>query len=251
VAGRTELSGAGGWTLYGRVAPFADCTKLPSLPAKERPLCPDPAHRLSRNAYVWGLYSPIHGLPVRADARIKDFSERVIKAQPLDYAKVVAGSFVHYFEPGHHTERNDYSETAWQFPADPHVYTYPGFRGPIRPGSANRRVRTNPNQFIGAFASDPHVNTTASAILHDYQIVAYSSGQVLAPCLLLVLAALGLRRGSRRLRLDAALLAATVLTALLVASALSLFDYRYGLGATILLPAAAGLAVTALLRAEA
>ena len=41
----------------------------------------------------------------------------------------------------------------------------------------------------------------------------------------------------------------TALTALLVASALSLFDYRYSLSAVILLPAAAALAVSALLRA--
>ena len=65
-----------------------------------------------------------------------------------------------------------------------------------------------------------------------------SSGQVLSLCLLVVLVAL-IRR---RLRPEAALLAACALALLLVASALSLFDYRYELGAVILLPAAAALA---------
>ena len=67
-------------------------------------------------------------------------------------------------------------------------------------------------------------------------------------CLFIVLAALGLRRGSLRLRLDAALLAGLALSALLFASVFSLFDYRYGLGATLLLPAAAALAGTTLRR---
>jgi hypothetical protein len=96
--------------------------------------------------------------------------------------------------------------------------------------------------------SRPRTNVTASRILHAYQRFAYSSGQVLTPCLLVVIVALALRQGARRLRLDAALLAAAALTALLIASALSIFDYRYGFGAAILLPAAAALAGTSLLR---
>jgi hypothetical protein len=93
--------------------------------------------------------------------------------------------------------------------------------------------------------SRPRTNRGASALLHGYQIVFYSSGQVLTPCLLIVLAALLLRRRSSRLRADAALLAALAVTSLLVASALSLFDYRYELAAVILLPPAAALAVVA------
>jgi hypothetical protein len=64
---------------------------------------------------------------------------------------------------------------------------------------------------------------------------------------LVVLAALVLRRGALRLRLDAALLAFSVLAMLLVATSVSVFSYRYGLVAAILLPAAAALAGTALL----
>jgi hypothetical protein len=75
----------------------------------------------------------------------------------------------------------------------------------------------------------------------------YTSGAVLSACLLLVLVALVVRRGALRLCLDAALLALCTRTTLLVASALSIFDYRYGLLAIILLPAAGALAVTALL----
>jgi uncharacterized membrane-anchored protein len=70
---------------------------------------------------------------------------------------------------------------------------------------------------------------------------------VLLLCLVVVLVALLSRRGAWRLRLDAALLALSTLVALTVASALSTFSYRYGLIAVVLLPAAAGLAATALL----
>jgi hypothetical protein len=74
---------------------------------------------------------------------------------------------------------------------------------------------------------------------------------VLALCLLVVLAGLLRRRGAWRLRLDATLLAAATLTALIVAGALSLFSYRYGLTAVILLPVAGALAGASLLTARA
>jgi hypothetical protein len=83
--------------------------------------------------------------------------------------------------------------------------------------------------------------------MHDYQRVGYTDGLVLAACLLIVLAALIARRGEWRLRLDAALLAALVLVALTVAQALSVFSYRYGFIAAVLLAPAAALALTALL----
>jgi hypothetical protein len=63
---------------------------------------------------------------------------------------------------------------------------------------------------------------------------------------LIVLVALVLRRGALRLRLDSALLVFAVLGMLLVAVSLSVFSYRYGLIAAVLLPAAAAMAATAL-----
>ena len=233
--GHLGFSDYDGRFLYGQVAPFADCSRLPGLPVAERPLCPDPRHRLSRNSYVWSPHSPVRRLPVSADGRVRDFAVRAIRAQPLAYAGVVAGSFVHYLEPGHHTGRDDYSETAWQFPRDPNHWAYPRYRGPIRPGRAHRLRANDPNGYVSAMVSRPRTSPGASAVLHAYQTVFYSSGQVLTPCLLIVLAALILRRGSSRLRADAALLAALAVTSLLVASALSLFDYRYELAAVILL----------------
>jgi hypothetical protein len=234
--GQLGFTRYGGRFLYAQVAPFADCALI-TVPANERRLCPDPAHRLPRNSYMWGPRAPVHGMPVSADGRIRDFALRVIRRQPLDYARLVGSSLIHYLEPGHHTGRDDYDPAAWQFPRDPARWAYPGYRGPIRPAPPHR-TSIEPGRYTGAFAGTPRTNATASRWLHDYQSVVSSSGQVLSLCLLVVLVAL-IRR---RLRLDAALLAASALALLLIASALSLFDYRYELGAVILLPAAAALA---------
>jgi hypothetical protein len=243
--GHLGFTGYGGHFLYAQVAPFADCAQLGRVPAAERRLCPDPRHRLTRNGYLWGPRTPIHGLGAGADGRIRDFAMRVIRRDPFAYGRLVAGSLAHYFEPGHHVGRNDYPYAVWRFPTEPASAAYPGYRGPIRPAATGRRS-IDPGRYIGAFAGPPRTDATASRLLHAYQRVAYSSGQVLTPCLLLVLVALAAGRGRRRLRCDAALLAAAALTLLIVASALSLFDYRYALGATILLPAAAAFAATAL-----
>jgi hypothetical protein len=237
--------------LYARVAPFADCAQLGALPAGERALCPDPRHRLTTNAYLWSPSSPIAGLPPDADARIGDFARRVIRAQPGAYARVVVGGVLHYFEPGHRIGANDYPVTPWQFPADPRSWGYPGYRGPIRRGDPARHRRhplREPGPRVARLVDRPRVDPGVSRALHGYQRVAYTWGPLLAVCLLCVVAGVLLRRGAWRGRLDAALLATLTLVALAVAQALSVFSYRYGLIAAVLLPPAAALSWTAIRR---
>jgi hypothetical protein len=234
--------------LYAKVAPFAKCEELGALPSDERAFCPDPNRKYSSNGYLWGKGSPIHGVPLSEDARIRDFAMRVIRHEPLTYVKVVTRDTLHYFEPAHRTGKNDYGDSAWQFPSDPRYWKYPGYRGPIREGTANRLHTIDPSQYVNGMVDQPHTNVPASRFLHHYQRFFYTSGQLLAACLVLVLLALFRRApGSFRLRLDATLLPASALTALIVASALSIFDFRYGLVAVILLPVAGALAGAALL----
>jgi hypothetical protein len=248
--GRFALTTYSGRFLYARTAQFANCSELGTIPADERKFCPDPRRPRTLNAYLWGQTSPIHGLPPSADPRVRDFAMRVIRHRPLAYARSVASNVVHYFEPGHRIGRNDYAPVVWEFPTDPSDYGYPGFRGPIRPGSKDRRLSVDPNEYISRMTGRPHTNGAASRVLRFYQLrLAYTSGQVLALCLAVVLAALLLRRRiGWRYRIDAALLAAAVLVALTLASALSVFSYRYGLTAVVLLPPAAALAATGMLR---
>jgi hypothetical protein len=245
--GQFGFTSYGGRFLYSKVAPFADCSRLHGLPVDERRYCPDPRHRFTQNVYLWGPKSPIHHEPLGADARIRDFAKRVIKAQPRTYAHVVISGFLHYFEPGHRIGPGDYSDAPWHFPSDPRKpERYPGYRGPIRPGSANRTVSILPDQYVSRMVDRPHTNVTASRALHVYQRFFFTSGDLLAICLIIVLASLVARRGEFRLRLDAALLAVSALTALAVSTAVSVFSYRYALTAVVLLPPAAALAGAAL-----
>jgi hypothetical protein len=246
--GKFGLTQSNGRFLYGKVAPFANCSKLDGVPANERYLCPDPRHPFTTNSAMWGPRSPIRGKPPKADKQIRDFATRVVKQHPLTYAKVVTLDFLHYFEPGHRIGPNDPKIGQWEFPADPNHWAVPpnGYRGPIRRGVNGRSFWPNAdvNQMVGR---RPHTNVTASKTLHVYQRFAYTSGQILALCVLVVVIALALRRGAWRLRLDAALLAGCVLALLLFAVALSVFSSRYGLVAPILLPAAAAFGGAALL----
>jgi hypothetical protein len=238
--------------LYAKVAPFGDCSELGEVPADERRFCPENALRnYGPNGFLWGKGSPIHNVPPSDDDRIQDFALRVIRHEPVHYGKVVVRDTLHYFEPAHRIGPHDYSDTAWQFPSDPRHWKYPGYRGPIRDGTANRLHDIDPSQYVNGMVGEPHLNAGASRFLHDYQRFVYTSGLVLAVCLLLVLVTL-LRRspGSFRLRLDATLLAAAGITTLVVASALSIFDYRYGLLAVLLLPIAGALAASSLLGAK-
>ena len=229
--------------LYAKTAPFANCDKLGDIPADERAFCPPSTPHYTSNGFLWGKGSPIHRAPLSADGRIRDFALRVIRHEPLTYIKVVARDTLHYFEPAHRTGWNDYSDAAWQFPADPRHWEYPGYRGPIRAGQEHRVHGIDPSQYVNPMVGQPRLNVRASKFLHYYQRLFYTSGQVLAACLLVVLAALVRRRPRTfRLRLDASLLAACVVTALVVSSALSIFDFRYGLAAVIFLPVAAALA---------
>jgi hypothetical protein len=240
--------------LYARVEPLADCSAM-SVPLDERFLCP--RHRLTTQSALWGRTSPIHAVPHADDAKIRAFATRVIEHRPVAYFRLVAGDFTHYFEPGHRLGPNDYKPAPWEFPSDPGRATFPGYRGPIRPAGSTQfgpivpyLASIYPIESVSRMASHPKVNANASRVLRRYQRYFYTSGQILAACLLVVIVALLARRGDPRLRLDAALLAAATLVALLTAAALSVFSYRYGLTAVVLLPPAAALAGASLVRSR-
>lgn len=247
--GDFAVSSSSGRFLYGKVAPFADCAKLDGLPAGERRYCPDTSDRLTPNGYTWSRRSPIYGNGPEDQAAIRGFALRVVRADPGRYASIVFGGVLHYFEAGHRIGPDDYSVEPWRFPADPRVIVYPGFRGPIRDGTSERRRKDpiiEPNRYVGEMVGTSRVVPGVSSFLRDLQLRVFTPGPLLAVCLLLVLAALLLRRGTLRLRADAALLAATALGAVLLSQALSVFSYRYGMTLIVLLPPAAALAVTAL-----
>jgi len=106
--GRTGLSPSGVWNIYGRVAPFADCSKFTPPPGTE-PLCERTprSQRPFTNEYTFNwYYSPgvrAFGNPHTASAEQTDqvaaFSWAVIVGQPRDYAEEVGAGLLRYVAP--------------------------------------------------------------------------------------------------------------------------------------------------------
>jgi hypothetical protein len=106
--GTTGLSRAGAWHLYGRVAPFADCSRFTPPPGTQV-LCETTSR--SRRPFVddyifnW-WYSPAirnFGGPYRASpaatAAIQAFAVEVIRHQTFDYLSEVGAGVLRYIAP--------------------------------------------------------------------------------------------------------------------------------------------------------
>jgi Dolichyl-phosphate-mannose-protein mannosyltransferase len=106
------LTATPGWTLYGRVAGFADCTGV-KLEPSARPLCETAAQRKSHPTapdwYIWGP-SPAQRIFHPATQGVADvsptnkvlesFSRTMIRHHPLDFVGATLGDFFRYFTPG-------------------------------------------------------------------------------------------------------------------------------------------------------
>jgi len=106
--GHTGLSRNGIWNLYGRVAPFADCSQF-TPPRGTEVLCeqtPRSARPLtSQYTFNW-FYSPAiraYGNPHTASpqrtAAVASFAYAVVLHQPLDYAEEVGAGLLRYVAP--------------------------------------------------------------------------------------------------------------------------------------------------------
>ncbi|MDQ3609851.1 MAG: hypothetical protein M3459_13290 [Actinomycetota bacterium] len=106
--GETGLSRHGVWHLYGRVAPFADCSRF-DPPQGTEVLCETTsrAQRPITDAYIFNWwYSPAvrsYDYPFASTpevtAAIGAFSWAVVVGQPLDYLGEVSGDMLRYVAP--------------------------------------------------------------------------------------------------------------------------------------------------------
>ena len=106
--GHTGLSPNGIWNVYGRVAPFADCSKF-TPPAGTEQLCEMTPRSQRPFTYQYTFnwyYSPgvrIFGNPHTASAEETDqvaaFTWAVIVGQPVDYAEEVGAGMLRYVAP--------------------------------------------------------------------------------------------------------------------------------------------------------
>jgi hypothetical protein len=105
----TGIDEMGGWDLYSRVAPFANCEKF-TPPPGTRMLCEStpPATRYGPFYYSWVTTSPgRRAFPLSPSGGKKpgEFARAAIEGQPFAYLKAVVKDMVRYVDPSVGTER--------------------------------------------------------------------------------------------------------------------------------------------------
>jgi 4-amino-4-deoxy-L-arabinose transferase-like glycosyltransferase len=238
--GRYALSRFPAHQLYGRVAPFVDCAHL-SIPSYERSLCPTqpPGKRPGSQFYTWSHASPrFHVVPPPGKTQwdvVTDFDLRVLKQQTFTYARLVTEDVVRGFAPTRSRTEPGTDPTRWTF-------------GTQIPELALPTVIES----LKRYDVYPKVNHSAAVILRDYREHFYVPGPLFAACLLCgLLATAGVGRARRSgLRSATALFTFSTLAVLIVASAVSIFSWRYQIPQFVLLPPAGALGLTAMLRRD-
>ena len=230
------ISSYGKRFLYARVAPFVDCSKF-KVPRAERALCPEaPVGRRPTIAgsvvefYMWHPVSPVWRVHVR---QAGSFARRAILAQPGDYLRTVTHDFLRGFAPIRTAQPGELPISRWQFPSSYPVYL------------------PNTAELVRAHGGGgPQVNPGLARFLRGYQRFGFTPGPVLAVGLLAgLLAAIGLGRARRSgLRTASFLFAASGAGVFASTVLTSQFSWRYVLPMIVLLPPAAALGVTAMLR---
>jgi hypothetical protein len=266
-----SLAPAAGSTIYGRLAESADCATL-TMPRYERAVCPPRALaiQLGPDGLVHSSTSPAHTYvapPGRTHGQvIGDFEHRVITQQPLRVVAGVLSDAGKLFELHRVTSTGDTPISRWQFQTSyptygssiylSHDHTimlglhFASSGGPVQ-------VRALPASMGGRAT----VNRPVASFLRGYQLHGgYTPGPLLAFATLAGLAgvlialagslAAALGRGflsarQRQLAL-ACLLVFGSAAALLLASDLFEFSWRYQLPALVTLPPAGALGLALL-----
>jgi hypothetical protein len=252
VNGSFQLTGNTWITLYGRVAPFADCSDL-ALPADERVLCdPRPVdERPGPNWYLFDSNSPLRKLPPsRVNELMRDFSKRVVLGQPSTYSRVVGREFLHYFGYVRKADRWEDPEAVFRFREPGEPLPGPPWVMVMANESVEQLYRKALLVLHRAPFPNPEPSPALNGIVRGYQKAAVTPGPLLALAALLgLLAAFGRgSSGGRSLRAEGVVLATSGLALLLLPVATNVFDYRYLLPALPLLPAAGVVGATSLSR---
>jgi hypothetical protein len=233
-SGRSGLTTNSSWSLYGRVAPWADCTKF-TPPRGTARLCESqrPAERVIRGVghptdqtYIYGLKSPARvllGPPFfvstypHAMTLLKKWSVAAIEGQPLNYLHAVWLDLVRLID----TNRSSYGALS----ADQMIAFLlhgPGF-GPDSHGGVNSFVQFWQH---GLYPGDPREHRGEVAALTKWERITRLVGVPMAILLVLCLAGPWLALG-RRARAGTALFTLTTLVLLLWPILTAGYDYRY------------------------
>jgi hypothetical protein len=236
------LSHTGVTSYYGRMAAAADCATI-RLPSAERAMCPDQAQQARGPDWLeYGQDSPIRpyysGLQ-RDDVNrlVSDFNRRVLTQQPQRVLGAYEHDVLKLFALTRDTSPGDTPISRWQFQA-----TFPYYAS----HATMPFVKAAVDRFGGG---TPAVWRPVAAFLRSYQLDGgYTPGPLLA---VFGLAGLAGSAALLRRRLDprtrqlalACLLFFTSAAALLLASDLSEFSWRYQLPALVTLAPAGALGI--------
>jgi hypothetical protein len=211
--GTFGFSRVGGWGLYARTAPFADCTEF-EPPSGTRALCETTPINQRPGPDFYGQLpeSParrLFGGPPNGNDKLQEFAVRAIIAQPIEYAKDVGRDFIRYFDPGF--KPKDYSGVG-----------YDVLDVARRADGIEGAVAAALNAY---YADDRYTIDPEVATLSDLQQVIRVHPKLLLASLLLGIA--GLLVSDRRQRWTLALLLGTSLVLLLVPPATVIWTSRY------------------------
>ena len=209
------LTDMGGWNLYARVAPFADCRKFAppegtAILCEERP----PANRPAPFGYVWDLESVPRkqfALGPRTGRDLGEFAKRAIIRQPWEYISAVLIDLVKFIDPGVGLHR--------AYDGTPREILSFGWRDAVVEG---RVVRAMSQSYKGT-----HVRLHWQYLLAFYQDLSRPSGLTLAA--LFVLTCLGLVKASGAIRLGIALFGLSAFGLYLIPVMTLGHSFRYGI----------------------
>ncbi len=225
-----------GWTLYGRVAGFADCSGVKLAPEAHR-LCETAAQRASHprapDWYIWGpspaqrLFDPANQ-PESAVAPtnrvLESFSRAMIRSHPLSFVGVTLADLARYFTPGATPYNDAVSATSL-------------------PRAATAEARSPATQRRDLPDLNVSVNGSAS-LLRSYRGSLHVPRPILALLALASLLALCMRVPARR---EIFLISGSAVIVLLGTAATGGFALRYLLPAVPLLAIGGSLATAQLL----
>lgn len=224
-----------GWHLYGRVAPFADCTQF-TPPEGTEALChaEPPGGRAGNDWYLFLPEAPAvqtFGHIGNDDQKLKEFAMQVIEHQPRAYAEAVFETLKTYFVPETRVNPPEYANSDLSGELDWIREVPEPLLGEIRRGMES---------FFDPF--HPHEAHWGSHFMQGYVHPFRFGATLLTLCSLLTL--LGLFIGDRRLRIGVLLFGVGGLAMLILSSFGAWYVGRYTV--TIAAPVSAGAAIVVL-----
>jgi 4-amino-4-deoxy-L-arabinose transferase-like glycosyltransferase len=233
--GTFGLSEGSGWTAYSRAAPFADCRVFTPPPGTEG-LCEttDVRERGGPDFYAWGEGSPGRRLfvgPPYNSELVGAWGRAAMRAQPRAYASAVISDLWRYVDP-------DAGRLRPGNGAGPE-----GLALDRRDPNAEQLNRTQVEPLYGPYRIELDAPVGALA---DAQEVLRVHGVLVLLALVLSVVALPFAGGRRRLAI--LLLGATAVVPVVLATATTVYNWRYAVPALPGLLAAGAVAADVLLR---